>query len=287
MTRGKVSWVAAVVLLAAASVRADETLDQVSRRLDDLVRQYRTIRYKVKLISNMTYNGQLVRGSQEMDHEILRLPDGRALTRYEARDRVRRRAISQPGQPVQPEQVEESYALSVFDGQYLYDLRQGPKRIFAVKTKPARNPHDPVGLLQHAREQFDVYLLPERTFEGKEVYAIEFLTRPNEAGAVVRRIVTYTNRKTGLPIRTMSYDKEGRVVNIAAVVESHLNEDIPADRFVFQAPPGVQIEDRTAASSPATQTRPAAPIGAPEVSATRPLPSGVPVPTTTPAVVPE
>jgi outer membrane lipoprotein-sorting protein len=234
-----------LVLLMATVASAGETLDQVAARLDALARQYKTIRYRVELSSVMTYNGQVVRGTQEMDHEILRLPDGRAMTRYETHSRVHRPDSTRPAEAGSLGQDDESSALSIYDGRYLYDLRRGPKRIFAVKTSPAHNPYDPVGRLQQAREQFDVGLLPEQTLEGKEVYALEFLTRPSQATAVVSRIVSYTDRQTGLPIKTISYDKEGRAVNTATVVESHVNEEIPADHFVFRAPPGVQVEDRT------------------------------------------
>lgn len=271
----RVAWMAVIVLLSGTAARADETLDEVARQLDDVVRQYKTIRYKSEMTSEMTYNDQVVRGRQEMDHEVLRLPDGRALSRYETRSKVQRRDDGRHGQPAKPDIVEESYALSIFDGQYLYDLRQGAKRVFAVKTQPARNPYDPVGRLQQSRDQFDIRLLPERTFEGKEVYAIEFLTRESDANAVVRRLVCYTDRKTGLPIKTISYDKEGRVVNTTTVVESHVNEEIPADHFVFYAPPGVEVVDRTApASAPTSRMRPAAPVQAHGQPAARPRSSG-------------
>lgn len=245
-----VAWMVILSLISVASVRAEESLDDVSRHLDDMARQYRTIRYKTLVVSQMPVDGRVVHGSQEIEHEVLRLPDGRALTRYEARTKVQRPDAGHG------EQVEETVTLSIYDGQYMYDLRRTPQRVSATKSQPRRNPHDPIGRLQHAQGQFEARVLPDRTFEGKEVYALEFRPRSGDTAAITRRMVSYTDRKTGLPIKTINYDKNGKVVSTATVVESKLNEDIPADHFVFHAPPGVEVRDMTVQTS-----QPAGPAG--------------------------
>ena len=251
MIRFSLAWMAMLSLTAAATARAAESLDDVSRHLDDLARQYRTIQYKVLVTSETTVDGRTIRGTQGVMHEVLRLPDGRALTRYQAR--------GQAGG--QGDQVAETINLSIYDGQYLYDLRQTPQGTYAFKSKPDHNPHDPIGQLRVAREKFDARLLPDRVFEGKEIYAIEFRPKGSEPGSPSRRTVSYTDRKTGLPVKTISYDEAGKVVSTAAVIEVKVNEDIPRDHFVFQAPPGVEVQDLTAksasSSQPAAGTRPA------------------------------
>jgi outer membrane lipoprotein-sorting protein len=240
----------------AGPARAEETLEDVGRHLDNLVRQYRTIRCKIRVTSRMVVNGQVATGEQDIYHEVLRLPDGRTRTRYETRGKSYR----------QGDQADDVATLSVYDGDCLYDLRRTPKGTYAMKSRPERNPYDPVGRLDIARRQYEARLLPDRTFEGKDVYAIEFVPRVSDETSVTRRMVSYTDRHTGLPIKTISYDADGRVVNIAEVVESALNEDIPADHFEFRPPPGVEVTDTTGgggqggaasvpASSPATQAR--------------------------------
>lgn len=226
---------ALAILAGAGPVRADETLEDVGRHLDNLVRQYRTIRCKIRVTSRMVVNGQVAIGEQDIYHEVLRLPDGRSRTRYETRGKSYR-----PG-----DQADDVATLSVYDGQYLYDLRQTPRGVYAMKSRPERNPYDPVGRLEIARRQYEARLLPDRTFEGKDVYAIEFVPRFSDETSITRRMVSYTDRHTGLPIKTISYDADGRVVNVAEVVESALNEDIPADHFEFRPPPGVEVTDTT------------------------------------------
>jgi outer membrane lipoprotein-sorting protein len=254
-----------LVLTCAGPARADETLEEVGRHLDNLVRQYRTIHCQIRVTSRMVVNGQAVDGSQDIDHEVLRLPDGRTRTRYETRGKSYRQV------PGQGEEADSVSTLSIYDGQYLYDLRQTPRGVYAMKSRPDRNPYDPVGRLDIARRQFEARLLPDRTFEGKDVYAIEFVPRVSDGTSVTRRMVSYTDRHTGLPMMTISYNARGGVVNVAEVVESQLNEDIPADHFVFHLPPGVELIDMTRgegqagdltapASSPATS--PAAPARA-------------------------
>jgi len=220
-------------------VWADETLEDIGRHLDNLVRQYRTIRCKIRITSWSALAGQVVSGMQDIEHEVLRLPDGRTLTRYESRGKALRQSAGKV------EQADDVSTVSIFDGQYLYDLRQTPRRVYATKAKPDRNPYDPVGRLEVARSQFDAQLLPDRKFEGRDVYAIEFTPKAGDEASVTRRIVSYTDRHTGLPIKTISYDAEGRAVNVAEVVEWELNEDIPAERFAFRLPPGVELMDMT------------------------------------------
>ncbi len=233
------AWMLPVLLAGPATTRAAETLDDVGRHLDDLVRQYRTIRYRIEATTSMPAGGQTVRRLQVIDHEVLRLPDGRTLTRYQTRT-TSRRYVSGKG-----EQVEETSTLAIYDGRYFCELRQTPQRITAAKKRLDRSPHDPVGRLAQARQGFEARLLPERTFEGSEVYAIEFLPRTGDPATMNQRMVSYTDRRTGLPIKTITYDEDGRAASVAAVVESKLNEDIPEDHFVFHAPPGVEVVDLT------------------------------------------
>lgn len=253
MFRRYCGWMVVVVALAsAATARADETLEEVGRYLDDAVRQYRTVRYKVQVTSEIaSTTGERVRGTQEIEHEILRQPNGLALTRYQAHSTGRTQGGGKP------ERVSETSTLSIFDGRYLYDLRTTTQQVYAVKTRPKHNPYDPIGRLDQVRENFEVRLLPERTFEGQEVYALEFIPKAIDGSTLTHRMVTYMDRKTGLPLRTISYDKGGRVVNTASVVETHLNEDIPAEHFVFHTPPGVKVVDMTKVGGPASQSQPA------------------------------
>ncbi len=255
-------WMVALLLVAPAAVRAAESLEDVGRHLDDLVRQYRTIHYRIEVTTAPPAGSQTLGRLQQIDHEVLRLPDGRTLTRYATRTMTRRFV------PGKGEQVEETGSLAIYDGRYFYEIRQTPKQVRATKTRLDRSPHDPVGRLAQARQGFDAELLPERTFEGREVYAIQFLPLTDDPATMGQRMVSYIDRKTGLPIKTITYDEQGQAVSVAAVVDSKLNEDIPADHFVFHAPPGVEVVDLTppepqgAATKPAASSQPA-PTSAP------------------------
>jgi len=53
----------------------------------------------------------------------------------------------------------------------------------------------------------------------------------------------YFNKKHGLMIKTLGLDEKGKVNSTVLVTDLKLGATVAADRFVFKAPEGVQVQD--------------------------------------------
>jgi hypothetical protein len=57
------------------------------------------------------------------------------------------------------------------------------------------------------------------------------------------RIVNYFDKKTGIGLKTVSFDEKDKAVMTSVTTDVKINADIKDDRFVFKAPEGVQVVD--------------------------------------------
>ena len=55
----------------------------------------------------------------------------------------------------------------------------------------------------------------------------------------------YYCKKTGIQLKSVDLNLAGEVVRERVVTDLKVNEDIPADRFVFKPPPGIKVVDHT------------------------------------------
>lgn len=140
----------------------------------------------------------------------------------------------------------ESSATSICDGDSIYVLTEQMGQKMATKMRAEQSkPMDATTTLQTLRERHDLKVLPDETIDGRKVHTIEATAR-NAASSSMPRMVLYIAEDTGLLVKTVSFDKDGREVSVVTFTDIKINEDIPAARFVFTAPEGVVVTDMTA-----------------------------------------
>jgi outer membrane lipoprotein-sorting protein len=63
-------------------------------------------------------------------------------------------------------------------------------------------------------------------------------------------------KDSGMNVKMIGRDKSDKVVFSHELQDVKLNTDVPADRFVFKAPPGVEVMDMTQQEAPTEPGQP-------------------------------
>jgi outer membrane lipoprotein-sorting protein len=124
----------------------------------------------------------------------------------------------------------------------------GQKMAMKMKPSPEMAGADPLNsesAFKAMGKDFNLKVLPDAAVDGKDAWVIEATPKDSKNAEMMTKMVTYYDKKTGLPIKSVGYGKDGKVVNTMTISDIKTNADIPADRFVFKAPPGVEVMDMT------------------------------------------
>ena len=232
----------AAILGFTATAYGAETLESVEKKIADQFTKYKTLRLKQKSTSEMQTDQIKMKVTSESTSEYARRPANKWASRIEAKMKTVRKVGDQK------EEKEDSSMLSVYDGQFAYTLTEVPNYKSAVRSKPDpkhnMNPLDGKALLDLMHKDYNCKLLPDETLDGKDAYVIEATAKkPSEAPGVPVRFVSWYEKKTGVAIKTVTYDKAGKAVSTTITTAVEPDADIPADRFVFKTPPGVKLAD--------------------------------------------
>lgn len=250
MTRQAVFVIILVTLFIAAGARAAETFDAVTRRIGEQAGKIRSLRCHVQDVSEQTGEGVTETVTTESRVEVVRGPRGCELQRIESR------VAQVTRDPQAGEQRLEGTTLEICDGTFVYRLKQIEDTQAATKNRI--DPHTP-GFLDIRRQfeqlsrEADLRLLPAEKVDGREAYAIEAVPRRKDLASPFGRIVCYVDKTTLVPIKTILYDARGRLCHTRVFRDIEVNVAIPPQRFVFAAPPGVQVMDMTRIEPPADE----------------------------------
>lgn len=154
---------------------------------------------------------------------------------------------------------------------YIYN-EQGPMKM-AYKSKADKNMNlVDKDMFKRLKEDHDLKVAADANVDGKSCYVVE--ATPKKQAGPMTKMVYYLQKDSGLTVKTVGQDKDGKDLVVTQMSDIKLNVDIPADRFVFKAPEGVTVMDMTGAGSPGAgggETPPPAPAGE---SAPPPKPAG-------------
>jgi len=249
MNRVRVQIGTVVLFIMAVAACGAETLESVEQKIAERMSTHKSIRFKQKSVTDMTTPQMQMKSESESTACYVRRPENRYAWRVESRIRLVRKVKDQP------EEKEDGTSLMISDGRIMYMLNEGRGNRTAAKTRidPARdaNPFDAKSMFKQARKYFDLKLLPDEKVEGAECWVIESTPKKEEEGpesparAALGRSISYYDKNTGVVLKSLGYDQDGKLVSTSTVSEVKLNESIPDEQFVFKAPPGVEVMDMT------------------------------------------
>lgn len=251
--------VSACALLTSPVLGADD-LDQVIEKLAAKHDKYKSVQFKNITKSSFESQGISFKSDADMSMEYMRTsPDGWKL---------RTETKSKSSQKMQDEETKmEGNMLMIYDGEFSYTLTDMAGQKMAMKSKPEKkdnlNPFDQKALFKFQREHFELKLLPEEKVDGKAVYVIELKPKKsaNPQMNMIGRSVGYYDKESGIALKAMSFDANGKEMASSITRDIKLNEDIKPERFVFKAPEGVTVVDQDALARQAEPTEPAETAG--------------------------
>ncbi len=238
------SGLAGLGVLFAASVSFAATLKEVEKKIADCMARHKTVQYENTFTQDVKAQGFETKSEGKSTGEYKRKGKNVYLSRVDMKSRTQRKVQGQP------EEKFDSTMQMIQDEKFAYTLSvQGDqKSAFKTKVDPKTHisPFDVAAMFKLQRKSFDLALLPDETVDKRPVYVIQANPKQQSAGArMTGKSVTYYDKKNGMALKTVAYDASGKVMMTSLTTKVKLDGDISDERFVFKAPPGVQVIDAT------------------------------------------
>jgi outer membrane lipoprotein-sorting protein len=266
---------ACTLLCGAVLVRA-ESVDELSRALTEKMRATKSLSAKIHSEVELRGPASTYHRTSDGTLELLR-KDGQVLLRTETHEVASTEARGEAAK-------QEGSSLTILDGSgYIYSYIQASDQKAAYKAK-SQVDWD-VNPIEGSRAAYDIELLPDETFDGAAVCVFKLTPKPGTSGEGT--VLQYLRRDCGYPVKMVQLDPAGKPQATVTYTDLKVDEEISPERFVFNAPEGVTVVDRTeemAATATAPATAPAsAPASAPAAVAATPAPQTAPTAVQAPA----
>ena len=245
--RCRVPFVAVVLVgLSFTAVLRAETVEDVEKKIDALFAKYKTLQFKNEFKTDITSETYSSKSSGESLIAFKRDGDNGYMSRIESKSK------SVLKMQDQPEQESETELLAINDGDVMYSYSETGDTKTAMKkkidSKTDINPFKPTSLFKQQREHFDLKLLPDEKLDGKATWVIESTPKADGNLKDAGKSRAWYEQKTGVVIKAIGYDKEGKEISSSKTSDIKIDSDIADDRFVFKAPEGVEVMDMDALS---------------------------------------
>jgi outer membrane lipoprotein-sorting protein len=239
MTKIRALAVICVLALAARSA-SGETIDDVKKKIHEKLSSYKTIQYKATTTSST--DSEQVSYKADSTQTIAAMKKGdKVLSRIES---VTKGETKFSGQS----QKIDSTMLSICDGDYAYDYTEQMGMKNAMKRKVDKetifNPFDGLNMFKSLESMYTIKLTGEETVNGKPCWVIEQIMKPGPQSPGGKTI-SYYEKSTAMGIKSTSYDAKGKVSATSNITDIKIDASIPADKFVFKAPAGVEVVDQS------------------------------------------
>ncbi len=236
-----------LALLVGAPAASAKTLEEVEKEIGEKYSKLKSLEQKMKFTHEMKTEGFEMKSKGETLFEYKRSGDKAYKYRNEMKTKSEQKIQGE-------EKKEDSEILTIHDGEYLYSymVSGDQKRATKAKIDPKlhTDPFDQKTLFESHREHFKMKLLPDEEVDGKSTYVIETTPKDAENNPVAGKTLTYYDKKTGISIKSVSFDKDGKKTGEYVTTDVKIDGNISDDRFVFKAPPGVEVVEEKPYQAP-------------------------------------
>jgi outer membrane lipoprotein-sorting protein len=244
--------VGASILLSCLSISVSgaETLEQVEKKLADVSMKVNSLTAKQSMV--MEQENDQFKISSKSTGTIEYLRRGKEL--YMRVETKTSSVTKAGGQDIKMEQT----TLIVWDGHYAYTLMQvmGRKSVIKMEIPAGQGSFGNEQFFKELRKEHVLTLLPSEKLDGQECYVLEsvpkYTARPVEGSegesqeeSIISKTRYYLRQDTGIIVKTVLHDENGKPLTTMTLSDVKLNPSINPDRFVFNAPEGVEITDMT------------------------------------------
>ncbi len=242
MIRRMVAVSVVTVLGLAAAAMAAESLESVRKQVNEKTSGYKTVQYDMHMEMDGAFGGMQSKTVTDAKVQSARR-DGKTVTRNEST------MLATHEIPGQKARTEKTTILAIMDPPYVSTLTTSGGETMAMKTRldprMAQGPLNGDDMFKAMTAEHDVKILPDQTVDGREAWVLEMTPKRSTPGNPIARMVNYIDKKTAMPIKTVGHDKAGKQVMVIAFSNVKIDEKIPAERFEFKVPAGVEVMDMT------------------------------------------
>jgi len=219
---------------------AGDDLKTVEKKIIGQWEKHKSMTAKFTMVSHMEMSGMVMDSKAEGPFEVMK-KGGQCLARQEMKIITTQKFGDQ-------ESKTEQEVLLVVDGEFAYTLTDMAGQKMATKAKiDPQMTGDPKATFEWLRKDHELKLLPEETIDGNKVYVIE--AKPKEKpSAGYGKSVYYYQQENGVLVKMVGHGVDGKPQMTMTFTDIKLDVDIKPERFVFKAPPGVQVIDQTGAT---------------------------------------
>jgi outer membrane lipoprotein-sorting protein len=220
-----------MALTFGTAVASAETVEEVGKKIAAANDKLTSFSAKTKMVMEMKQEGFSMTGTTEGTTEMLRKGSDLLM-------RVENKSVSETnvGGNVTKQ---DGYSLAINDGAFMYTLSEMAGVKSAQKNTPVKPDTDPLKMWKAMGE---LKLLPDATVEGRAAWVIE-ATPKAETGQ--GKTVMSFDKESGQMIKMINHSPDGKPMNTLTVTDIKVNDKLSPDRFVFKAPPGVEVQDMT------------------------------------------
>ncbi|MCH8966553.1 MAG: hypothetical protein IID43_02655 [Planctomycetes bacterium] len=229
-----------LVLMMASVATAADTVESVQKRIVEQWEKLSSMSAKLVMTSSTTNASMTMTTMAEGTFEYMKKGDQKSY-----RTDMKITMLHETGGK---QQKNESTTCMIDDGTSLYSLSTVPNlpQPSATKTKSR-----PGGLGGSSQAMFDrlhekntLKLLPEASVDGQVCYVIE-ATAKKESSPQLAKALNYFRKNDGVVAKSVGFDGTGKQILMMTYSDIQINSTIDPQRFVFEAPQGVQVMDMT------------------------------------------
>jgi len=214
----------------AGTALAGDSVEDVAKKIAEATKKLKSFSATTKTVTEMKQEGFSMKSSMDGTTEMLRKGDN-LMMRMEGKGMTETETAGYAGK-------QQSTSLMINDGEFTYALSEMDGTKSAYKTKAEKTDDDPFKVW---KESADLKLLPDSSIDGNAVWVIEATPKGNQD--VQGKTVLYFHKDSGQMVKMVVSTPDGTPMTTMTCGDIKVNPSISADRFVFKAPPGVEIQD--------------------------------------------
>jgi outer membrane lipoprotein-sorting protein len=247
INRMRMAGLAGALLGLVVSAAVADDLETVEKRICTAWAKHRSATATIAMQSEFTSDEHHMTSNGQGTYEFLRQGD-KLLARTEMRSTMTQRVGEQ-------EMSSQQQVLVVVDGQWAHTYAETtvefggtqmpPQRMATKRNISGEASPDPRQMLADLHKDHSVTLLPEDAGAGQKLYVLE--ARPKHAvpGNPIAKMVHYFDQDSGCMAKLVMLDERDKPIQTITYSDYKFDVDIKPERFVFVAPPGVQVVDQT------------------------------------------
>ncbi len=207
-----------------------ETVEEVGKKIATATEKLNSFSAKTKMVTEMKQEGFSMVSTNDGTTEMLR-KGGDFLMRSE------NKSVSETnvGGNVTKQ---ESSVLYVTDGSFAYSISEAAGTKSAQKMKIEKPDADPFKVWRTTAE---LKVLPDSSSDGRAAWVIEAAPKSDQTGQ--GKTVIHFDKESGQMIKMVVFAPDGKPMTTMTYSDIKINDKISPDRFVFKAPPGVEVQD--------------------------------------------